>query len=663
MNDVKLQILLDAKEQTDAAFAKVNANMQKLGGAANLLKGAFAGMLAGVSLGAVVSGINKVADAASDMQETVSKVNTLFGGSQGAVLQEWAAGAAKSMGLAKQEALDAVGTMGNMFLQLGANTQKAADLSTGMVDLSADIASFHNVAGGANEVLGAMQAAFRGEYDALQRYIPTINAAAVEQEALGATGKKTAKELSALEKAMAAYAIITRDAGAATGDFERTSAELANQRRILDAQMKDFSANVGSTLLPAYTKLISQTNTWVAANSALITQKVDVVIDGTTSAMKRMLDVYNQVPSEITSAAGYGLIGRVVFGGWGPAKMVAALAYINETMAHFNANFGSIGKSWRELGKIASDAMAELERSTRKIPSATMMSSHGKVDMLMGAHSASAGSSALAVTANRNVAEMAAINSAAIKEQENFWDEWNDVAVKGLDAYDKSIIDGYAETEAAFKQMQQTVKDNAVTFELDTWFSDLDSAEEKLRETSKRMSELSQHTAEGMQDAFSDFFFDAMTGKLKGLEDYATAALQAIARAMSAVMAQKVVETGFSALGSLFHSGGVVGTTAVPSRSLPAAVWAAAPRLHGGLMPDEFPAILQRGETVLPRGSAPGAVVVQPQVDIKIYNEIGEAMAVKRQQTSVDGVKTVCELWLEGYNSNRFGLRDAMRAR
>lgn len=56
-----------------------------------------------------------------------------------------------------------------------------------------------------------------------------------------------------------------------------------------------------------------------------------------------------------------------------------------------------------------------------------------------------------------------------------------------------------------------------------------------------------------------------------------------------------------SIFGGLFHSGGVVGQSGVPQRAMPALAFAGAPRLHNGLMPGEFPAILQRGETVVPR--------------------------------------------------------------
>lgn len=59
-----------------------------------------------------------------------------------------------------------------------------------------------------------------------------------------------------------------------------------------------------------------------------------------------------------------------------------------------------------------------------------------------------------------------------------------------------------------------------------------------------------------------------------------------------------------SILGSIFHEGGEVGGSA-PQRRVPAYVYASAPRYHtggvAGLKPGEIPAILERGEVVLPK--------------------------------------------------------------
>ncbi len=50
----------------------------------------------------------------------------------------------------------------------------------------------------------------------------------------------------------------------------------------------------------------------------------------------------------------------------------------------------------------------------------------------------------------------------------------------------------------------------------------------------------------------------------------------------------------------VLHGGGIVGAANVAQRVLPAEVFAGAPRFQLGLAPDEFPAVLHRGEAVIP---------------------------------------------------------------
>lgn len=190
--------------------------------------------------------------AASDLDETVNKINVVFGDSA-EQMRDWASTAATTMGLSTQKALDAAAGFGTMFTQLGFTTDSAKDMSQGMVVLASDLASFHNLQGGAAEATDMLSAAFRGEYDSLQRVIPTINAAAVEQKALEQTGKDSAKELTAAEKAAAVYALTLEGAGPAVGDFAATSDGLANTQRSLSAMWDDLKAKVGEAFLGAAT--------------------------------------------------------------------------------------------------------------------------------------------------------------------------------------------------------------------------------------------------------------------------------------------------------------------------------------------------------------------------------------------------------------------------
>jgi hypothetical protein len=57
------------------------------------------------------------------------------------------------------------------------------------------------------------------------------------------------------------------------------------------------------------------------------------------------------------------------------------------------------------------------------------------------------------------------------------------------------------------------------------------------------------------------------------------------------------------------HKGGLVGQDGRMMKGN-AALWANAPRLHDGLMPDEYRAILQRGEMVIPKGGGMGGMTI-----------------------------------------------------
>jgi hypothetical protein len=254
----------------DGGFKKVDSRLGSTGG-----KLASFGKSAALGVGAAAVGVaalgKAAVDAGSDLNESLSKSNTVFG-TQGKAIEKFADNAAKNLGQSKQQALEAASSFGNMFVQLGIGESQAAGLSQNMTILASDFASFHNA--DITEVLTAQQAAFRGEYDAIQRFVPTINAAAVEQEALRQTGKKTTAELTAQEKALAAQALMMSGAGDAAGDFARTSDGLANKQRIMSAQFADVQAKVGQALIPVVLKLADVFMTRVIPAMQMIADKV-----------------------------------------------------------------------------------------------------------------------------------------------------------------------------------------------------------------------------------------------------------------------------------------------------------------------------------------------------------------------------------------------------
>lgn len=248
------------------------------------------------ALGGAVYSAKQFVNAASDQEEALNKNRVIFGDNARAI-EAWANTADTSLGLSKRAALDATGTFGNLFTQLNISTGEAQKMSTSIVGLAADFASFHNA--DITQVIEAQTAAFRGEYDALQRFVPTINAATVNQKALEMGLGKTTKELDAQDKALATYRLIIEGAGAAQGDFARTSGELANQQRILDAQMENLRANIGSALVPAFAKATTALNEFLDEHSEEIALGIASGVDAIATALgnvKSAMDIIANSP-------------------------------------------------------------------------------------------------------------------------------------------------------------------------------------------------------------------------------------------------------------------------------------------------------------------------------------------------------------------------------
>lgn len=276
-------------------------------------------MAIGLTVPLIAAG-NQVTNYARDTNENLSKVRTVFGGAAGSI-EDFSKGAAQSFGLSNRAALEATGTFGNMFDQIGFGADQNAAMSTAMVGLAADFASFNNL--NTEDVIAAQAAAFRGEFDALQRVVPTINAAAVEQKAMAMTGKENAKELTQQEKALAVYEFMLENAGAATGDFARTSEDLANAERIAAAEAENAAAQFGNNLMPIKLQLVEVVGQLLDKFNSLSPAQQEMITKAglLTAVLGPVLSIFGRIITGIGGLVkgvgflGKGLVNVVRFGG------------------------------------------------------------------------------------------------------------------------------------------------------------------------------------------------------------------------------------------------------------------------------------------------------------------------------------------------------------
>lgn len=208
--------------------------------------------LAGAA-GRIPGMLGEAIDSASSLNEQIGKSEAVFGDSS-KMIKDWSKQTAKSIGMANVEALEAAGNFGSIFNAVGLSNSDAANMSRTLVDLAADMGSFNDVTN--EEAITALLAAMRGESEPISRLGVNFREATLKAKAfeMGLSDGKSA--LDAQTKAIAAYNVILEQTIRQQGNFKDTSDGLANSKKILTAQLKEASIQVGNALLPAVQELV-----------------------------------------------------------------------------------------------------------------------------------------------------------------------------------------------------------------------------------------------------------------------------------------------------------------------------------------------------------------------------------------------------------------------
>lgn len=245
----------DAGKKTGKALDDVGKNAN---GLKDTIKNLGQQIAAAFAAREIIRFTKQTIDAASDLNETLSKSQQIFGDASKAV-EDFASNSAKQFGQSKQQAIDAAASFGVFGKSAGLTGQDLSKFSTDLVALSADLASFGNTT--PEEAALALGAALRGEAEPIRRFGVLMDEATLKQEALAMGLIKTTKgALTPQQKVLAANALIFKQTADAQGDFARTSDGVANQQRILEATFKDLQTEVGQKLLPTFNSTLKSLN-------------------------------------------------------------------------------------------------------------------------------------------------------------------------------------------------------------------------------------------------------------------------------------------------------------------------------------------------------------------------------------------------------------------
>lgn len=271
----------------------------RFGGAVGVAAAAIGALGIGSFFKSAVSG-------AADLEQSMGAVSSVFKGSAGQ-MQEWSQQAATDVGLSANE-FNELGTLiGSQLKNGGTAMDELAPKTKSLISTGADLASMFG--GTTSEAVEALSSALKGERDPIERYGVSLNQAKIDAEAaaLGFGKVNGAFEQSAQQAAT--LSLITKQTADATGNFGRETDTLAHKQQVLNAQLANGKARIGTELLPV-----------VAAFTGALSKALGPAINGTVTAIKEVVGgftafgaAFKAADGDITSNGFAGVMERIGF--------------------------------------------------------------------------------------------------------------------------------------------------------------------------------------------------------------------------------------------------------------------------------------------------------------------------------------------------------------
>lgn len=219
---------------------------------------------------------------ASDLGESMNAVDVVFEDASGTI-ERFGETASRTVGLAQSDFNELATVIGAQLKQSGMTMDEVSNQTVNLTRRAADLASVFNT--DVKTATNALGSALRGETEPARRFGINISQAAIESQALADGMIEAGEEMSEAQKVEARLNLIMEQSADVAGDFQNTSDSLANQLRILWAELKNVGAEFGEVLMPAVKGAIGVVSNIVQGFSGLSdTSKTLITVMGVLAA-------------------------------------------------------------------------------------------------------------------------------------------------------------------------------------------------------------------------------------------------------------------------------------------------------------------------------------------------------------------------------------------
>lgn len=243
---LSVRIISDAKKAV-AGFKEATGGLDKLESGLKKVQPA-----ATVAAGAVIALGKQAVDSASALEQSTGAVESVFK-AQATAIKDLAADAAGAVGLSANQYQEFASVIGSQLKNLGTAQEDLVPTTDKLITMGADLASMFG--GTTADAVESLSAAFRGEYDPVEKYGISIKKSDIN-------ARLAAKGLSGLEgealrqaEAQELLAMLTEQSADAMGNFQRETDTAAGSAQIAAANWENAKAALGQSLLPVVTQV------------------------------------------------------------------------------------------------------------------------------------------------------------------------------------------------------------------------------------------------------------------------------------------------------------------------------------------------------------------------------------------------------------------------
>lgn len=222
-----------------------------------------------------VGSIRKAINLASDLTEAQNVVLQAFGTQNMDRVDKWAKNLIQNFGLSELAAKNAASRFQAMGVAMGFSQNQMAEMSMTLVERAADIGSLYNK--DFEDVAKDMNAVFTGMVAPMRKYGVDMTQASLKEWALNNGLNANIKSMTQMQKTMLRYQYVLEGTAIAQGDFARTSDTWANQLKILKTYIQALGTVIGSGFINLFKPVIKTINNAMNTILGLVEKTVNAI--------------------------------------------------------------------------------------------------------------------------------------------------------------------------------------------------------------------------------------------------------------------------------------------------------------------------------------------------------------------------------------------------